>query len=58
MANKKSTQRNIRKITRSGTSLNVTLPVEIMRQLKWKEKQRVVVRKIRGGIVIRDWKKS
>lgn len=53
---KKLSQTNIRKITRSGTSLNVTLPIEIVRLLKWKEKQKVVVKKVRGGVVIRDWK--
>lgn len=57
MANKKFSQRNIRKITRSGTSLNVSIPVEFLAELKWKEKQKVVVKKIRGGVAIRDWKK-
>lgn len=54
---KKYTQRNIRKITRTGNSLNVSIPVEFLDELKWKEKQKVVVKKIRGGVVIRDWKK-
>jgi antitoxin component of MazEF toxin-antitoxin module len=54
---RKYTQRNVRKITRSGTSLNVSIPVEFLKMLKWKEKQKVVVKKIRGGVVIRDWKK-
>lgn len=50
--------KNIRKITRIGkTSLAVTLPVEIARELKWKEKQKVKVKKVRGGILIKDWKK-
>ena len=49
--------KNIRKITRVGkTSLMVTLPKEIYVSLGWKEKQKVVVKKIRGGVVIRDWK--
>jgi antitoxin component of MazEF toxin-antitoxin module len=50
--------KNIRKITRVGkTSLAVTLPKEMAAELGWKEKQKVTVRKIRGGMVIRDWKK-
>jgi hypothetical protein len=53
----KLTQKNIRKITRSGTSLNVSIPIEILKELKWKEKQKVVVKRIRGGVSIRDWKK-
>jgi antitoxin component of MazEF toxin-antitoxin module len=53
---KKYTQRNVRKITRTGNSLNVSIPVEFLTALKWKEKQKVVVKKVRGGVVIRDWK--
>jgi len=58
MTRQKTINNHIRKITRVGkTSLAVTLPVEILVQLKWKEKQKVVVKKIRGGAVIRDWKR-
>lgn len=57
MANKKWSQRNVRKITKSGSSLNVSIPVEILKKLGWKEKQKVVVKKIRGGVSIKDWKK-
>jgi len=58
MARQKTINNNIRKITRVGkTSLAVTLPVEILAQLNWREKQKVVVKKIRGGVVIRDWKR-
>ncbi|HBO17131.1 MAG: hypothetical protein UR69_C0002G0214 [Candidatus Moranbacteria bacterium GW2011_GWE2_35_2-] len=50
--------KNTRKITRVGkTSLAVTLPIEMIRDLGWKEKQKVVVKKVRGGILIKDWKK-
>ncbi|TSA46330.1 hypothetical protein D4R51_00345 [bacterium] len=57
MAVRKMEEKNIRKITRVGkTSLAVTLPVEMTRELKWKEKQRVVVRRIKGGLAIRDYR--
>ncbi|MDZ7586240.1 MAG: hypothetical protein U0946_00675 [Patescibacteria group bacterium] len=50
--------KNTRKITRVGkTSLSVTLPIEIVRELGWKEKQKVTVTKVRGGVLIKDWKK-
>ncbi|MFA7208982.1 MAG: AbrB/MazE/SpoVT family DNA-binding domain-containing protein [Parcubacteria group bacterium] len=50
--------KNTRKITKVGkTSLAVTLPIEIMRELGWREKQKVTVKKIRGGVEIKDWKK-
>jgi len=39
------------------TSLAVTLPIEIVRELGWREKQKVKVSRVRGGILIKDWKK-
>jgi antitoxin component of MazEF toxin-antitoxin module len=51
--------KNIRKITRrvGKTSLAVTLPAEMARELGWKEKQKIVAKRIPGGIAFRDWKK-
>lgn len=50
--------KNVRKITRvGGTSLAVTIPVEMIKSLDWKEKQRVVVKRVAGGVLIKDWKK-
>jgi len=58
MSVRKQEEKNIRKITRVGkTSLAVTLPVEIVRELGWREKQKLVVKKARGGLLIKDWKK-
>ena len=58
---RKLENRFIRKITKtsSGTSYSITLPIEIIRQWKWKEKQKVVLeidfkKKI---IKVKDWKK-
>ena len=56
MTRRKLKETNIRKLTRSGASLTVSLPREILNQLGWKEKQKVKVRKIRGGVTIRDWR--
>jgi bifunctional DNA-binding transcriptional regulator/antitoxin component of YhaV-PrlF toxin-antitoxin module len=51
--------KNIRKITKVGRgSLSVTLPKEIAQELGWRERQRVVVKKIKGGVVIRDYRIS
>lgn len=50
--------KNIRKLLKLGeTSLAVTLPVEIVDSLGWKKKQKVMVKKVRGGALIKDWKK-
>ena len=58
MPTQKSAHHNIRKLIKLGNgSLAVTLPIEIARALKWKEKQKVSVKKIRGGFSVRDWKK-
>jgi hypothetical protein len=56
---RKLEKRNIRKITKmaGGASYGITIPIEMMRSLKWKERRKVVVKRIKGGIVIRDWRK-
>ncbi len=49
---------NVRKITKlGGKSLAVTLPKELVGQLGWKEKQKITVKRVRGGLLIKDWKK-
>lgn len=59
MGRRKIEDNNVRKITKVGrASLSVTLPIEIIRQLGWKEKQKVVVKRVRGGVEIKDWKKK
>jgi len=56
MPRRKLEDKNIRKITTSGRSYAVTLPKEIMTKLKWKKKQKVVVKQKGKSIVITDWK--
>jgi len=58
MSRRKLADRNIRKIIKNGTSLSVTLPIEIVRELKWKFRQKVVVKKRGKGILITDWSKK
>ncbi len=60
MADKKETDKNIRKLTRmgsKGTSVGLTLPIEIVKRLGWKERQKVVVKLKGKEITIKDWKK-
>ena len=58
MPTQKLKNKNIRKITKVGKgSLAVTLPKELATKLGWKEKQKVTVKKVRGGVLIKDWKK-
>jgi hypothetical protein len=55
---KQTTDKSVRKLTKlGGKSIGLTLPIDIVRELKWREKQKVVVKRVRGGVVIKDWKK-
>jgi antitoxin component of MazEF toxin-antitoxin module len=57
MARRKLEDKNIRKLLKnSGGSVMVTLPIEIIRELKWRDKQKVVVTKFGEGLLIKDWK--
>jgi len=56
MARRKLKDKNIRKILKNGDSYAVTIPIELVRELKWREKQKVVVKKRGKGVIITDWK--
>jgi len=57
MANKKQGETNIRKLTKVGKkSIAVTIPIEIIRELGWRDKQRVTVKRIKGGLEIKDYR--
>jgi antitoxin component of MazEF toxin-antitoxin module len=48
---------NTRKLMRLGkTSLCVTLPMEYIKKLGWREKQKVTVELKGKSMVIKDWK--
>ena len=56
---RKVSEENIRKIAKIGnTSLGITIPRSLLQSLGWREKQRVVVKRIKGGLVIRDFRKN
>lgn len=59
MARKKLEDRNVRKLTRTGggKSISVTLPIELVRELKWRDRQKVVVTKRGKGLLVEDWRK-
>ena len=59
MARRKLAERNIRKLTRTGggKSISVTLPIELGRELKWKDRQKVVITKHGSTLKIKDWSK-
>ncbi len=58
MSRRKLEERNIRKLQKqSNGSVTVALPVEFVREMKWRDKQKVVVKKKGNSLVIEDWKK-
>lgn len=58
MTRRKIEDSNIRSLTRvsGGSSYSVTIPIDIIRKLKWKAKQKLEVRLYQDRIIIRDWK--
>ena len=49
--------KSVRKLTKlGGKSIGVTIPIEIVRELGWREKQRVTVKKVKGGVIVRDYR--
>jgi len=58
MPRQKIVNRNIRKINKSGNgSYTVTIPMEMVKELGWREKQKVVFEKRGEVLKIKDWKK-
>ena len=55
---RKIENRNTRKLLKTSRgSVMVTLPIEIIRELKWRGTQKVTIRKSGEKIIIEDWKK-
>lgn len=58
MPTRKREDDNIRKLTKVGRqSMAVTLPIEMVRKLKWREKQKVIVKKSGKKLIFEDWVK-
>lgn len=50
-------EKNLRKLTKvGGKSYAITIPVEMVRELGWKERQKLIIERYPRGIKIRDWK--
>ncbi len=58
MTRRKIEKRNIRNIQKSGGTYYITIPVDLMRELGWRERQKVEVDKFgKDKVIIKDWKK-
>ncbi len=47
--------RNLLKVAR-GNSYGITIPIDMVRKLKWKAGQKVEVKLVRNQVIIRDWR--
>lgn len=57
MSRRKTEDKNIRKVFKSGSSYAVTIPLEIAKNLKIRKGQKVVVKQSGRRIVIKDWER-
>ncbi len=57
LANRNSEDREVRKLNTRGDSVGITLPIEAIRKLGWRVKQKVTVKLSGKKLVVEDWKK-
>lgn len=50
-------EQNVRKIFKLNQSYSVTLPINDIRNLNWKEGQKVVIKQKGNDLIIKDWTK-
>jgi len=55
MPRRKVGKENIRNLRRFGTSTGLTIPVKLLRALRWQKKQKVVVKRSGKKLIIQDW---
>ena len=56
MARRKSEEHNIRRLMKLGeTSYAITIPIEMVRDMGWKKKQKLVVSRYGDGVIVKDF---
>ena len=58
MSDRRSDERDVRKIGTRGDGVGLTLPIELVRKLGWKVRQKVTVRLSGKKLVVEDWKEK
>lgn len=59
MGAKREDERGIRIITQNDTgTYSVTLPIGLVRKLKWRKGQKVVVSRRGKDLIVKDWKEN
>jgi hypothetical protein len=58
MGRRKIGEEHIRSLTRGsgGSSYSLILPMDLVKELGWKSKQKLVVKRYGDGLIIKDWK--
>lgn len=58
MANRRSNQKNTRSLTKTGgKSYGITFPIDLIRILGWKPRQKLTVSAKGKKLIVKDWKK-
>ena len=59
MSRRKNVKDHVRNIQRSKGSYHISIPMNLIKELKWQERQKGVVKKYaKNKILIADWKKG
>jgi hypothetical protein len=60
MSRRKVEEWNTRKLSKSrnGVTVTVSLPIDLVRELKWRDGQKVVITKHGEGLKISDWEEE
>lgn len=57
MPTRKTEKRNIRNLTKvAGKSFGITFPIDLIRKLGWRAKQKLTVSPKGKKLVVKDWK--
>ncbi len=58
MADRKTENRNVRSLTKvAGKSFGITLPIDLIRALKWRPRQKLTVKAKGRKLIVKDWKR-
>jgi hypothetical protein len=58
MADRKSTQKNTRSLTKvAGKSFGITFPIDLIRALGWRPRQKLTISAKGKKLIVKDWKK-
>lgn len=59
MGTKREDQQSVRSITQNSTgTYSVSLPIGLVRKLKWRQSQKVTVMRRGNDLIIKDWKRK